>query len=596
MEDPLASANDPSMSPERLRQLLQSDNSGIVEAVMRNPNIATADLFAQAHLAPRAFLANPVLPLLILEDPTCFRKLSEKALLALLRYAELPDGIIQEGLRRCHLVAQHHAQVAGEAGEEWESLALAAIGEATLYGYRHTTEYLGSYPALSAPDWLIEALVRHRSLAVREGMATCGNMPVACLRQLAADTQPTVRLFLAIRPDLPPDLLMPLVMENFVSIRQAAGRNPNLPAEFLAQLAQHPDGTLRGIAAAHQNTPRQALESLAGDGDDLIRWFVASNPQTHPKDLTILARDGCADIRVAIANNSGTPSALLAALAHDAAPEVREAVASHVNAPPEILVELARDSDVAVRLRVACHPRLPPEALALLEQDDDGGVFQQAQHFPRTIQERAGRIWVSISKEMAEDDLRTFASDVETLKGIAVHAEKPVREYIATRAHTPSEVLALLTQDADEEIVIKAAGNPSLSTESLIALLRHPHPQVREAAMLNPRALTLAADQLQGDPPLDPMLIARAQQRRTVIPLIRSQQQPLGRLLALSAPCLTAEELSQEAETDQWVERFVVARHPSTAGDTLVLLAEDGNRFVRAAARAALALSSLAQP
>ena len=98
----LKRANDPATSPEDLDALLDprvlpGDMSPIFRAVAMNPNISTSRLRALAPHYPEAVLSNPVLPLLLLEDPALVEQFSWEALEALTRY---PDQCPRPFLRR----------------------------------------------------------------------------------------------------------------------------------------------------------------------------------------------------------------------------------------------------------------------------------------------------------------------------------------------------------------------------------------------------------------------------------------------------------------------------------------------------------------
>src|SRR5687767_2225721 len=86
-----AEACDPATTPRRLRELA---GSGWGREVAANPN-APVDLLLK--LAARhfdSFLANLVLPLLLLEDPGLFHKLTTPSLRRLLRGENLPENLL----------------------------------------------------------------------------------------------------------------------------------------------------------------------------------------------------------------------------------------------------------------------------------------------------------------------------------------------------------------------------------------------------------------------------------------------------------------------------------------------------------------------
>lgn len=66
----LAEAADPTTLPERLGQLLDTRDRAVLYAVARNPNTPIALLLLLLQFVPEHVTANPLLPLLSLQDPT----------------------------------------------------------------------------------------------------------------------------------------------------------------------------------------------------------------------------------------------------------------------------------------------------------------------------------------------------------------------------------------------------------------------------------------------------------------------------------------------------------------------------------------------
>ena len=63
---------------------------------------------------------------------------------------------------------------------------------------------------------------------------------------------------------------------------------------------------------------------------------------------------------------------------------------------------------------------------------------------------------------------------------------------------------------------------------------------------------------------------------------------PIVRLIVLLHPKTPTSVLKEKSHSTVWLERYAVAQNPSTPIDTLNTLANDGNRVVRAAAKANL--------
>src|SRR5215469_18458286 len=84
----LSVAANPSTPPDVLEQMSNATDLALVARVAANPNTPTPVLLSLAEQFPEAFLANPVLPLLLIESPRLLEALSPQALFSLLRLAD----------------------------------------------------------------------------------------------------------------------------------------------------------------------------------------------------------------------------------------------------------------------------------------------------------------------------------------------------------------------------------------------------------------------------------------------------------------------------------------------------------------------------
>lgn len=80
-----ALAADPSTHPEMLVSMVSHVRQGIRKVALRNPNLPVECLLLYAAAEPRAVLANPMLALQLLEDPSFGERFSSSDLQALLR-------------------------------------------------------------------------------------------------------------------------------------------------------------------------------------------------------------------------------------------------------------------------------------------------------------------------------------------------------------------------------------------------------------------------------------------------------------------------------------------------------------------------------
>jgi hypothetical protein len=87
-----AEAMHPTTRPDRLREL--AGDHSLEPFLAQNPNTPPDLLCQLAASYPQQFLANPVLPLLFLENPRFSGMLSDEALQAPLRYETAPGFLL----------------------------------------------------------------------------------------------------------------------------------------------------------------------------------------------------------------------------------------------------------------------------------------------------------------------------------------------------------------------------------------------------------------------------------------------------------------------------------------------------------------------
>ena len=130
-------------------------------------------------------------------------------------------------------------------------------------------------------------------------------------RALAADPRTEVRCALALRTDMPPEILYFLSGDEDAEVRRAVADNPSAPAKASLVLAEDPEEAVRLTLAAKlarnersgvrprgvrgQSITAEALERLSRDRDALVRSAIAEGlkdlPGADPAIVRRLARD-----------------------------------------------------------------------------------------------------------------------------------------------------------------------------------------------------------------------------------------------------------------------------------------------------------------
>jgi hypothetical protein len=165
---PLREAQDAKTSPERLALLAHHEDSIVREAVAQNPNTPLQVLYSLAEYYPQDFLQNPLLPLLLLENPNLWESFPEKTSLVLLKLDNLSkDALLsfsRHSSKEVRYEVSDHTQVSSEA---------------------------------------LSLLSRDKEILVRRGVARNPKTPAENLRVLCKDTDERVRINVAGNPNTP---------------------------------------------------------------------------------------------------------------------------------------------------------------------------------------------------------------------------------------------------------------------------------------------------------------------------------------------------------------------------------------------------------
>ena len=431
-------AQDPATPPVHLQDLGLGPNSrAIKQAVAANPNTPPALLLALAGRYWQAFLENPVLPLLLLEDPGLPHRLPLRVLRALVRregvpplilqtLARHPDREVREGAR-FHVDAE--ASPAVDAG--WQANIRTALAQ--LPAPAGTLAELLSTGCV--PDWLLDTVASTNNTLVQKAFFEASHRPTAspALRQAAgmlrrAAGEPQSRQYhhdygygasverWRVGQGLLTEAELTRLAKGNPTWQLLAAKAPNLPAALVERLARSAAPKVVAAIARRRGLPPAVALGLASRGLLLATHGLAQNPSTPEHVLARLARATDTTTRERVARNRSTPPATLAALATDAQDLVRYAVAGNRRTPPEALEKLATDADPDIRKRVGHNPAC---TLAIYTQH----LVHDADPKVRTdIARRAG---------LPQPVLRQFLDD----------AEKDVRHAAAYNSNTPRHIL-----------------------------------------------------------------------------------------------------------------------------------------------------------
>ena len=326
-------AQNPDTTGPRLREIAEpvikrksyvGDNSveqWVLEAVASHPNVplgvAYQLLATRTDALVRAFFANPIAPLVLLEKPdfiTSFSPLMQPRLLA---QEQMPAVFVQQLTRSPNEAvgeaARLHIAFAGEAGaNEWQDAvrdyfrAFCARADPKMRQWHADLVELGLAPSWAA-DPLPPLLLAPRK-AVLDEWYTFRHAPQSereetLCRRIARSAEPPFVAH-ALRPDATPDDLLALVTQTGLQTKltglavlrhsaatpdlirtvlemdaayfsPAAACHPLMPAEVIAGFLHSPVPEIRRTARAHPNAPEGAVAA------SLRPVLKLANDKTH---------------------------------------------------------------------------------------------------------------------------------------------------------------------------------------------------------------------------------------------------------------------------------------------------------------------------
>ncbi|HET8841458.1 MAG TPA: hypothetical protein VFN35_08320, partial [Ktedonobacteraceae bacterium] len=596
-------------------QLAQDTDRGVREKVAGNPNTSWQSLQKLAREFPRAFLHNPVGPLQLManQEQVCT---DVSFWDALLREPSIPalwwDWLLSHPTLSASQAVRLHVRYAGEvaspydipreedipasltlielflavssqkvplpAGREFAE-AVDAAGEHLMKDHlrwlaRESAREVRWALAGNAytPEDVLTALARNPDLEVRRAVAKNGRASENLLRSLAQDRDAEVRKLVAWHERVSVETLCMLAQDENEEVRNAVAWHECTPVEVLCTLAQDKyededyGAVVRKGVALNERTPVEVLRTLARDADRSVRSSVAENEQTPEDVLRALAQEEREWTRAEVALRKRTPVEVLCTLAQDRESNVRAWAAWNARMPAEMLRVLARDLEGTVRQHAAFHPQMPVEVLHTLARDKDAWV-------------RSAVAWnVQVSPEilstLAQDkelDVRWAANLVQRLLN---EVEKPVLDQGWREkwyALPPIERRTDMHGSAIEDLLLE---------KQLDKAVRRLVPDAVRQLIITRLAASWDEDKIQS---------AFATSETDSIAVLRTRREYYRHLAAPYMPPLALQKL---ATSPSWDVRYLVALHEKTPEGTRQSLCQDGNRYVRAMARAKFSSAS----
>ena len=416
------------------------------------------------------------------------------------------------------------------------------------------------------------------------------------------------------------------------------------------ELSRHKSYEIRKLVASHPNTPSHTLERLCKDDTSHIRTKVAENPNTSNQTLEKLYQDSEYFVRAGVAKNPNTPPHLLEKIARYEDPNeknrsysidklktyhkdrtyytVISPIAKREDTPAAALEFLANSPEVKIRRIVAENPNTPSTTLEnLARTESDIGVLQALTRNPNLTAGMLQQVASNSNRDFLIYLIRSRELSLELWQQLADNENATVREAIASSANTPVHILEALAFDSDRDVRRKVAANPNTPTTALEILSQDSIAEVRTAVAANQNTNVVVLEHLAQDEKVEvrravaqnpnaPVSIRESLGDLLGLPYVRQPSTTLSglsriykpdtddlptllseyaqsdhafvRFVTLMHPLTPVDTIAQGYQSLFWQERYAIADNPSTPAEIRQQLANDGNRIVRATAKANL--------
>ncbi|HRR10047.1 MAG TPA: hypothetical protein PLO56_15260 [Rhodothermales bacterium] len=317
-------ANDLQTPPKILKELGQNPPQDIMLALLSNPNTPAEVLWRWGHRAPEVLLENPVLPLLIMENPRIFAEMQPETAMKLVTHPRAWDELL--------LLATQ--------GRPLVRLALTQLP--------------------SPPKMVLDKLMRDRNPHIRlaaslhilqltepetDWMERADAHVLAFLKGLTPSTWEGELFRLCLRHSPLPDFIFAIMAEHGQEyVRATIAENPFLSPRYKEKLRSDRSEAVR-LAACRDHPAKQHQTQPAlwqHQTEKLAETFILTHPES-PEEWVKLAQNPDVALREAVALHPKTPVEVLVQLAKSQEMRIQRAVARNPNTPPEVLEEILSD-------------------------------------------------------------------------------------------------------------------------------------------------------------------------------------------------------------------------------------------------------------
>ncbi|MEM7556387.1 MAG: hypothetical protein AAF378_20265 [Cyanobacteria bacterium P01_A01_bin.84] len=392
-------ASNPNANYLLLTKLAKIEDREVQRAITLNPNTPSRILLSLAPQFSEEFFANPVVDLLLLENPAFFVQLNHFDLLRLVKASNAPQWFLAKVLQyrneQVWFAVAGNPSIADEVKSKLiatqnSKLCLFFSKQKNLSGLLirqiYQVKIQDSYPSqnremrkkirfaiaenpnteLDILQQLAEDIEYIVRIAARRAIASHPQTNLSVIEQLAFDAEPSIKQAVASRHDLPIELIKDMAKDYQIARKGFLVRNRSLDRNVLNTLAQDSHPKVQKLVALHPNTSEKILIRLAKN--PAIAIFLLQSPNLTGDIFEQLASSNNPKLYLALAQHSWTSRETLANIAaksEDAATliAVVENNQTRKKTKSEILCRLSGFSSRSVRQYVAQHPCTPENIL-----------------------------------------------------------------------------------------------------------------------------------------------------------------------------------------------------------------------------------------
>jgi hypothetical protein len=627
-------AASPDTLPELLRELAAKSSKAVCERITANPNTPTDILFKLGAKFPKQLLENPILPLLLLENPNFIEEIPLNTLIRLIKEEEVPNYILNAAskldnedvliLVASHLkvsktvlfnlvksryekvkeVAKLHVNISENIQLDKEEIVRQVI-----LNFNSNCVYEVNQQDLAIAQLIPEFLLPALHISTIRTIALHPNTSIHTLKVLCGNSfDALIHQFVALSPNIPATLLECLSedynqiylealqksnsCDKFYAeqVLAAIAGNRNTPIYLIEKLYHHVSDLVYTNIAGNPNTPAELLDLLSNEQNVYVRFNVGKNPSTSISTLEKLYLEQLNPVRFSISGNIKAPANLLQILAKDKDSNIRNQVAIHPNTPKRALELLAQDEHESIRCSVAKNPNITVKLLSILAKDKSDYIRNSVAQNCKTP--------VNLLKILAQDEhplvRQAVASNPNTplylLKELALCRYSNVHLALAANPNTPKH---LVKEQLIQEKPEKLAQNSATPASILISLANNPDHTVRTLLAANQNTPQEALDILARDKKdyvrhraaNNPKMSKENLAKITLERIAKTQVPSFSRFIVFLHHQAPQQALAKNYRSEVWLERYAIAQNPNTPKHIISELTLDANQIVRAAAQ-----------